>query len=231
MAGHGDISQQLHGVAVNKINSLHCRLFSLSKMRWHCVNGLLLVVVAFGVLRINGQCSDCITHSLSTKCIELFELLQTSLLQTKDNLFQLQSIFIPSSHLEPILINVSFSLNDTTGSTLCSNCTPSNPCLYAWTKRSMYQYFHPAVVNQLQFLLPFTLMRLMKQSPSDDEPDLDAYIWDGMPNSLPSVKLNLTVNSSTLSSNMQQYLQNCTSQATDTVHNALKEVTKWVRKS
>ena len=187
---------------------------------------LLLVIAAASLPTINGQCSDLTTHSPRPKCIELFKLLQTSLFQTKHNPFQLQSVFSPSSHLEPTLVNVSYTLNDTTGLTLCSNCTPSKPCLYGWTKRSMYQFFHPAVVNQLQFLLPFVMMRFTYRSLSD-EPDLDAYLWDGV-GSLPSVHLNLTVNSSSLSSDMQQYLQNCTPEAMDTVQNALREVTKWV---
>ena len=187
---------------------------------------LVLVVIAVFLPAINSQCSDTTQHSPRPKCIELFELLQTSLLLTKTNPFQLQSIFSPSSHLEPTLVNVSYTLNDTTGSTLCSNCTPSNPCLYAWTKRSMYKFFHPAVVNQLQFLLPFAMMRFTYRALSD-EPDLDAYLWDG-DGSLPSVGLNLTINSSSLSSDMQRYLQNCTPEAVSTVQNALKEVTKWV---
>ena len=187
----------------------------------------LLVVFAVLLPATNSQCSDTTDHSPRPKCIELFELLQTSLLQTKNNPFQLQSVFSPSSHLEPTLVNVSYTLNDTTGSTLCSNCTPSKPCLYAWTKRSMYKFFHPAVVNQLQFLLPFAMMRFTYRSLSD-EPDLDAYLWDG-DGSLPSVRLNLTLNSANLSNDMQRYLQNCTPEAMNTVQNALREVTKWVR--
>ena len=196
----------------------------------HCVPGrflfwlVVIATVLFGPVR--GQCSDSTTHSTRPKCVELFEFMQTALFQTRENPFQLQSVFSPSSHLEPTLVNVSYTLNYTTGLTPCGNCTPSNPCLYAWTKRSMYQFFHPAVVNQLQFLLPFALMRLTDLSLSD-EPDLDAYLWDGV-GSLPSVKLNVTVNSSSLSGDMQQYLQNCTPEAMDTVQNALRELTKWV---
>ena len=157
------------------------------------------------------------SNSLSS-CKRLFSRRRTIL-------FNCSLFFIPYSHLEPSLVNVSYTIYDTTGSTLCSNCTPSNPCLYAWTKRSMYQYFHPAVVHQLQFLLPFALMRLTDSSLPAHEPD--AYLWDGI-GSLPSVRLNLTVNSSSLSSDVQQYLQNCTPEAMDTVQNALREVTIWV---
>ena len=171
-----------------------------------------------------GQCSTKSTHSPEPHCIDVFKLLQKALFNNTYNPFQLQSVFYPSSHITPALVRVHFTLmNQTAGSTEpLFNYTLSNPCTFAWTFRSLYQSFHPAVLNQLQFQLPFVLMRLTAGSLTD-EPDLDAFLWDGA-SKLPTVLLNLTIiEPNSLSDEMQSYLQD-----KKTVKNALGEVTKWV---
>ena len=190
--------------------------------------GLLLLALA--IPSTFGQCSTSNTHSPEPNCIDIFNVLQDALLNNTYNAFQLQSIYYPSSHITPSLVRVNFTLNDTAGSTeqhhVC-NCTRRNPCTLAWTVRSLYQSFHPAVLNQLQFQLPFVVMRFTAEVLSD-EPDLDTFLWDGT-SKLPTVLLNLTIDSSTLRSDLQHSLQSC--ERNGTVRNALGEITKWVRQA
>lgn len=170
-----------------------------------------------------SQCSNRQTHRPKEKCIDLFEVLQVAFFNNSYNAFHAQSLFYPSSHISPTLVKALYTVNVTDGSSeqpLCGWCTKANPCVFGWTLKSLYQTFHPALLAQLQFQLPFAIMRYAIRDAITDMPDLDVFLWDGT-QELPSLFINITINNST------DYL-NCTESNRSLLEDALREINKLV---
>lgn len=160
---------------------------------------LLLVGVQF-ISTAFCQCSEDKTHLLDTKCIEQFFKFQESLLNDSATKYTLAQVFYPGSSIPPTLLyvayNISFSNNKEQYRSGCNqpdlvDVTKSQELVFGWSDRSVYNFFHPAVINQLRYQLPFWIMNFSSAILSD-EPNADAFLWEGL-GSLASVTLNITV--------------------------------------
>ena len=121
------------------------------------------------------------------------------------NLYSLRAIFFPSSAQRPELVNVTYRLQFTSPITDLPNCSCATNSTkrefiepgqtltvrYGWTIIGLYTLIHPALLNQIQFPLPFSVMRFVS---ADSE---TPFLWNGHV-SLPSVEVVLNIDTDNL---------------------------------
>ena len=169
---------------------------------------LLLASCAF-ITNTEAQCSSTTSHKkeVDGECVELFDELQSALLAEKENRFVLPEFFYPESRVQPILIKVNYTVyfNET-------NCSTENGTsfTFGWSQRSVYTYFHVAIINQLRYQLPFWIMGFLYPMLST-EPSLDALMWTGTERqNLSFLLLNLTLDSCYQQDDLAQALYSVT---------------------
>ena len=140
-------------------------------------------------------------------CQTLLLTIEDVLTSNKPNLFTLRRMFFPAGAEPPELLNVTYHLHFTNSfpaSLPNCTCTGTDPhteqifidpqrdltLRYGWTVIGLYTLIHPALLNQLQFPLPFSIMRLVA---SDGVP----FLWNGY-QSLPSAEVVLNIDPSNL---------------------------------
>ena len=170
--------------------------------------------------------SQCNITEPQQDCITLFNLFQQALVNSSrhNNLFRLQAVFFPPARFAPTLVKVTYNLNMTCEPGFGEQCLcdqAKNPYILGWTIRSLYKSFHPALINLLRFQLPFSILRLSERALTDNL-DVDAFLWDGLNDTLPSVNLSLDVMLFP-----ESFTSSCPPDG-DTIRKALGEVNQWV---
>ena len=133
-------------------------------------------------------------------------------------------MFNQPSQLTPTVVKVIYNysiagLDDCNSTCVDSNCS----VVLGWTAKSLYRYFHVSVINQLQFQLPFLIIKRLEGSHLRKEPDVNDYLWVGdNQTSLPELYLTLDV-TFTPENNT---LDGCPSN--EDITNALGELNHWV---
>ena len=114
---------------------------------------------------------------------------------------------LPASAERPELVNVTYRLQFASSATNLPNCScgaatnttnrrvfiePGRTLTvrYVWTIVGLYTLIHPALLNQLQFPLPFSIMRLVT---ADNVP----FLWNGY-HALPSAEVELNIDTGNL---------------------------------
>ena len=177
------------------------------------------VLLFFFVVIGTGRCSSCRCDDPDIGnaqiCESLFSLFEDALLSNESNTYKLRNLLYPSTTAPPELANITYHLQFTTttggsaelpssSSELPSCLCPGGPSdrtllntsgimtlRYGWTMIAIYNFIHPAILNQLQVQLPFKIMRLVV---TDDIP----FLWNGHINQLPSTSLHLTISTDNL---------------------------------
>ena len=171
-------------------------------------NALLLILL------LCTECAHCFECGCNNPDPASAQMCQTLLRTVKDaltssdaNMFTLRRMFFPAGAEPPELLNVTYHLRFTNrfpASLPNCTCTGTDPrterifidpqrdlaLRYGWTVIGMYTLIHPALLNQLQFPLPFSIMRLVA---SDGVP----FLWNGY-QSLPSAEVVLNIDPSNL---------------------------------
>ena len=97
------------------------------------------------------------------------------------------------------------------------DCTPLDGLV-----KEIFSVFHPGVINQLRFQLPFWILQIADDvSYLTDDFDIKAYLWDGI-EELPSLTLRLDVNLSS-----DNFACECHPSG-QLIEQALGELNQWV---
>ena len=185
--------------------------------------------VALITLTLLGQvtfinCFRCDVSHPEENCLTLWQVFQNSLLSQHNNLLRIDLMFNQPSRLTPTVVKVIYNysitgLDDSNSTCVDSNCS----VVLGWAATSLYIYFHVSVINQLQFQLPFLIMKFFEGFELREEPDVDDYLWVGdNETSLPELYLTLDV-TFTPENNT---LDGCPSN--EDIINALGELNHWV---
>lgn len=159
----------------------------------------------------NLVCDD--PHDLTTGvCGHLSLDLEKALLRDEGNRFRLRRFYFHSPTASPVLLkvvyNVTFGENLTTAVAaeeipICSSQVLNSTMLkfgqknitYGWTSSGVYTMFHPTVLSVMQVQTPFTCLRVIRLTLSNQRsPEADIFLWDGSYD-LPTLHLNLHVTS------------------------------------
>ena len=138
-------------------------------------------------------------------CQILMSNFEIALTSNEANLYNLRKIIFPSGAERPELANVTYHLQFTSPTADLQNCScaaanstnrefikPGQTLTvrYGWTIVGLYTLIHPALLNQLQFPLPFSILRLVSA-------DYVPFLWNGY-SSLPSVEVELNIDTDNL---------------------------------
>ena len=162
---------------------------------------LMLLVFTVRAYSVRGcGCNDPDPANAPT-CQILKSNFEEALISNEANLYTLQTIFFPSDAQRPELINVTYRLQFTSTVTDLQNCSCAQSTTngsrefikpgqtltvrYGWTIIGLYTLIHPALLNQLQFPIPLSVMRLVS---ADNVP----FLWNGY-HSLPAIKMDLNI--------------------------------------
>lgn len=192
---------------------------------------LLLMIFATNLTDVQSQCD--ITEYQN--CTKLYRIFRDALFNSSDNLFLLHSVFYPSTQITPVLVKVIYKLNITSCQepnfdlTVCPTyrskmfCERNDSYIFGWTNREIYRIFHPAVVNQLKFQLPYFILQNSEQAHElVKELDVDALLWDGT-RKLTPVTLQLDIDFSSVG------IDDCKCDLMNyPIQKALGELNQWV---
>ena len=188
-----------------------CLVFTFSTLIWKSFllalqlkmrSGVLSILIGFII--VSCAQSQCNISEPYQECAALYKMFQKDLFNTStDNLFLLQSVFYPATRITPALVKVTYNLSITDSceiveSVSCPSdestiCSSDKLYTFGWTSREIFSIFHPAVINQLRFQLPFWLLQISEDVPFlTNSYNLDALLWEGV-RELPSVNLTLDV--------------------------------------
>ena len=183
-----------------------------------------LFAVALYMLAGFAYCSRCDISQPGQNCLTLWMAFQDSLVSQRSNLLRLDLMFNQPSRLTPTVVKVIYNYSITGLDDCNSTCVDSNcSVVLGWTTKSLYRYFHVSVINQLQFQLPFLIIKRLEGSHLRKEPDVNDYLWVGdNQTSLPELYLTLDV-TFTPENNT---LDGCPSN--EDITNALGELNHWV---
>ena len=167
-------------------------------------SGVIFLLIIFSIIVscAQSQCNISEPH----QCAALYKIFRNALFTNTrvDNLFLLQSVFYPSTRVtRPVLVKVTYQLNispsykelqlDSCLNDKQSMCFRNGKYTLGWTSREIYRIFHPEIINQLRFQLPFWLLQISENSPLlGNDYDVDALLWDGT-KTLPLLDLSLDV--------------------------------------
>ena len=183
-----------------------------------------LFAVALYMLAGFAYCPRCDISQPGQNCLTLWMAFQDSLLNQSSNLLRLDLMFNQPSRLTPTVVKVIYNYS-ITGLDNCNSTCVDNNCsvVLGWTAKSFYIYFHVSMINQLQFQLPFLIIKYFEGSELREEPDVNDYLWVGDDQtSLPELYLTLDV-TFTPENNT---LDGCPSN--EDITNALGELNHWV---
>ena len=168
------------------------------------------VIIVVAATCISGVCdTDYENIDTTETCLHVYKSLESALISDAGNLYRLRKAFFPAPRAEVVLLmvkyNITFAPNNTDSNITCYadgegnstliNITTTLEYTYGWSLTGIYTVLDPLILNLMQIQLPFMLLRLTKLLTStNNDPELSTFLWDGT-YSLPSVALNLFVNS------------------------------------
>ena len=152
-------------------------------------------------------------------CESLFRIFENALLSNGSNMYKLKKLFYTDppelasiSYYLEFKNNNNYAFNNSVADFGSSDELPLCSCAgasilsqtinnyminnatrlrYGWTTIDIYNFIHPALLNQLQIQLPFIIMRIATDGSFP-------FLWDGH-NKLPSTNLHLFIPTNTLS--------------------------------
>ena len=193
---------------------------------------LSFIIICVIVSCAQSQCNT--TGPYLQECTALYRIFRNTLFNiTNDdvNLLLLNSVFYPPTRVtQPALVKVTYQLNinpsyEELKLDFClkdkpSICNKNGKYTFGWTSREIYRIFHPEIINQLRFQLPFWLLQISEDGPLlGDDYDVEALLWDGT-DALPSLDLSLDVD-------LSGYKFNC-QPTKKLIEQALGELNLWV---
>ena len=188
-----------------------------ARYSWYAV---FLLLYTNSCCAIDITCGSSADTGNALMCESLFKIFENALLSNGSNLYKLKKLFHTNPpelasisyymELESNWLNNSdiddFEGSGTSGALPLCSCAGSSilnrtiyrydvdnatiRLRYGWTTIGVYTFIHPALLNQLQIQLPFTIMR----KATDGFP----FLWDGH-NRLPSTNLHLFIPTNNLS--------------------------------
>ena len=136
-----------------------------------------------------------------------FQSLENALVQDEHNLYRSRNAFFYAPNADPVLLEVTYKVTFAENITeeVLPNCTDresssvpvnqTHEIIRRWTSRGLYLWIEPLLLNRMQMMLPFCILRLIHYLEiMQRNPEMDAFLWDGTFN-LPSLHINLNVTS------------------------------------
>ena len=180
---------------------------------------VFLLLYTNSCFAIDSTCDSSADTGNALTCESLFKTFENALLSNGSNLYKLKKLFhVNPPELASISYYLELDSNwsnnsyiddfegsGTSGELPLCSCAGSsilNQSIYmydnatiilryGWTTIGVYTFIHPALLNQLQIQLPFTIMR---EVIIDEIP----FLWNGH-NQLPSTNLHLFISTNNLS--------------------------------
>ena len=178
---------------------------------YHCYCSAILLLIA--IPAVFSKDDSCVCKSPdnwqnANICYEVFRELSTALASDKGNLYRMKQAFFYAPSADPVLIQVKYNI--TYGDNIteewldyCENVDNVTALIInqteivrGWTLRGVYHVINPLILNKMQMVLPFVILRLINQgwSSMSGSPEVDTFLWDGSYD-LPTLRVNLTITS------------------------------------
>ena len=157
-----------------------------------------------------GSCLQCgnLEELATGTCAKIQTTLERALLRDPGNLSRMRRAFFHSPTANLVLLkvvyNITYAENITEPKDI-QRCSSSSLALenstlelqqqnvtLGWTSTGVYVVFHPTVLSMMQTQLPFAILRIVHAIMSQQNPEADTFLWDGLYN-LPTLHLNLHV--------------------------------------
>ena len=144
---------------------------------------------------------------MQMSAMTFFQSLENALVQDEHNLYRSRNAFFYAPNADPALLEVKYKVafaeniteevlpycTDRESSSVTINQTEE--VIRRWTSRGLYLWIEPVVLNHMQMMLPFCILRLIRQlRVTRGNPEMDAFLWDGT-FELPTLHINLNVTS------------------------------------
>ena len=175
-------------------------------MYQYCV--VLVLITILAVISEEGACKNTDSWQDANTCYEVFKELSRALASNKGNLYHMQQAFFYAPNADPALIkviyNVSYGDNITEDQVqYCGNVDNTSAIIInqteiirGWTSRGVYYVINPLVLNKMQMVLPFAILRLINKAwrSKSGSPEVDTFLWDGS-YELPTLLIDLHITS------------------------------------
>ena len=172
---------------------------------------LLALLLVYATLFSAGNCSesefckDPDDVQDSDVCYEILQSLHEALIQDKGNLHRLRRAFFYAPNADPVLLKVKYNITFAENITEeeLPYCTSEENSIalnqmeniYGWTSRGLYLWVEPLLLNHVQLMLPFIILRWIHELDYvKSNPEMDAFLWDGSYD-LPILLINLSLTS------------------------------------
>ena len=164
---------------------------------------LLTLLFAIGVLFSTGNCScKDLEDNVTDICHDILQILEKALLQDEHNIYRSRDAFFYAPNADPVLLKVKYKVTFTENITedLLLKCTdsPVNQTIeivQRWTSRGLYSWIDPLVLNDMQMMLPFSILRCIHQlGIAQGNPEMDTFLWDDT-FELPTLHINMNITS------------------------------------
>ena len=146
-------------------------------------------------------------------CGQLSNDIERALLSDEGNRFRIRRHFFRSPTASPVLVKVIYNITygedlitavsnetlDHCSSQVLSSTINFEPQLVTmgWTSSGVYTMFHPTVLSVMQAQTPFSFLRIIQLTLTNQRsPEADTFLWDGSYD-LPTLHINLPINTMT----------------------------------
>lgn len=170
---------------------------------------MLLFTLLFAITALFsvGKCS-CEDPDDSEICFEILQSLQEALTQDKGNFYRSRKAFFYAPNADPVLLRVQYNIifAENISEDVMPNCTTKDnssvsislnqtKIIRGWTSRGLYLWIEPLLLNHVQMLLPFLILRTIRRLEFvKSNPEMDAFLWDGSYD-LPTLIIDLNITS------------------------------------
>ena len=170
---------------------------------------LLIITLPLGTLEQNScACKKPDDWQTANICYEVFNELSRALLSNKANLYRMKQAFFYAPSADPVLVQVNYTISygDNITEDQLQYCesvtnetaiiTNQSEIILGWTSRGVYYVVSPSLLNNMQMVLPYAILRFINQRlrSTYGSPEVDTFLWDGS-YELPTLRINLTITS------------------------------------
>ena len=157
-----------------------------------------------------GECF-CEDSDDTDVCLDILQCLEKALVEDTRNFYRSRNAFFYAPNADPVLLEVkyNFTFAENITEEVLPYCTDmgnstvtvsvqnqTNMTLnQIWTSRGLYLWIHPLVLNHMQMMFPFSVLRSIRRMDIvRKSPEMETFLWDGTFN-LPTLNISLNVTS------------------------------------
>ena len=177
----------------------------------HDIFLLLLTIIALpsGTFEQNtSACKKADDWQNANICYGVFIELSRALTNDTGNLCRMKQAFFYAPSADPVLLQVNYNI--TYGENITEDVLPycedvdytsaiiinQTEIIRGWTSRIVYYVISPLILNKMQMVLPFAILRLINRAwrSTSGSPEVDTFLWDGS-YKLPTLLIDLHITS------------------------------------